>query len=101
MADGSVAVRWTTEQEVDTVGFRVLREDTVRTREKANRTAMTVVAAMIPAQGAGLTGATYEVVDASSQARTATTYWLEDIDINGRVTRHGPIVVERGSRRTR
>jgi hypothetical protein len=101
MADGSVAVRWTTEQEVDTVGFRVLREDTIRSREKANRTALTVVAAMIPAQGAGLTGATYEVVDASAQARTATTYWLEDIDINGRVTRHGPIVVERVSRRTR
>lgn len=101
MADGSIAVRWTTEQEVDTVGFRVLREDSVRTREKANRVSMTVVAAMIPAQGAGLTGATYEVVDASTEARTATNYWLEDIDINGRVTRHGPIVVERGSRRTR
>ncbi len=55
-----------------------------------------VVAPMIPAAGHGLVGAAYEFLDNSKRASAADQYWIEDIDLWGKVTRHGPIVVDRG-----
>ena len=37
---------------------------------------------------------------ASAAARRAVRYYIEDIDIFGKVTRHGPILVEPGTRST-
>ena len=41
----------------------------------------------------------YERLDDSPEARRAVHYYIEDIDLFGKVTRHGPIVVQRGERR--
>ena len=48
--------------------------------------------------GTNLVGGSYEVIDDSPEAARAVHYYVEDIDIFGKVTRHGPIVVERGER---
>ena len=85
-----VLLAWTTVTEVDTVGFRLLRI-TPGSREKA----LKVIAPMIPASGTGLTGATYQFLDNTYRPGSAAQYYVEDIDIFGKVTRHGPIVVER------
>ena len=74
--------------------FRILREIPSTSREKR----LDVLADMIPAAGAGLTGASYEFLDASREAATALGYYIEDVDIYGRVRRHGPIAVDRGDR---
>ena len=55
-------------------------------------------AAMVPAMGTSLTGASYEVIDGSFAAADATEYILQDVDLFGKVTDHGPIMVDRGSR---
>jgi cysteine-rich repeat protein len=90
-----VLLRWTTVIEIDTIGFRVLREDPTGRREKG----LSIVAELIPSAGHGLAGATYELFDNAPAAARAAHYYLEDIDIHGKVTRHGPIVVDRGLRR--
>ena len=74
------------------MGFRVLRES--GNREKS----MTVIAPLIRAAGNGLTGASYEFLDNARQATGNVRYYIEDIDLNGKVTRHGPIEVQPGSR---
>jgi hypothetical protein len=88
-----VAVRWTTALEADTVGFQVLRED-ARRREKA----LHPVGPIVPALGSEVEGGSYDLVDDSPEAAKATVYYIEDIDLFGRVTRHGPILVPRGVR---
>ncbi len=93
-ADG-VLIRWVTSLEVDTIGFRVLRETATGRREKL----LSAVAEMIPAAGNGLTGASYEVLDPKETSVDVLYYYLEDIDVFGRVTRHGPITIESGVRK--
>ena len=82
--------------EIDTVGFRILRESPGG-REKR----LDVVAPMIPAAGHGMAGASYEIFDGVRQSVADLQYYIEDIDIYGKVTRHGPIAVDRGVRETR
>ncbi len=92
-----VLLEWTTAVEVDTVGFRILRE--TRGKGKGAEKAITVVADRIPASGNGLSGASYEFLDNSRiRGGAEVVYYLEDLDAFGRVTRHGPIQVQRGSR---
>lgn len=85
-----VLVSWTTAQEIDTTGFRLLRE-TTNGPEKTVR----VIAPFIPAAGHGLVGATYQFLDNARQHTDVVRYYVEDIDLDGRVTRHGPILVDR------
>ncbi len=89
-----VVIRWATAAEIDTVSFRVLRE--ILADGEGVEKSLDVVAPMIPAAGHGLVGASYEFLDNSKQAAFAVHYYLEDIDLWGKVTRHGPIVVDRG-----
>jgi len=56
---------------------------------------LNVIAPMIPAAGNGLTGATYQFFDNTLRTGIAAQYYIDDIDIFGKVTRHGPIVVTR------
>jgi hypothetical protein len=89
--DRGVLVQWTTGYEIDNLGFHVSREvDGVRTR---------VTAALIGGSGLELgrgTAATGERhyafwdLDAGSTDPSAV-YWLEDVDLNGQSTWHGPV----------
>ena len=46
----------------------------------------------MPAQAPGSTqGAAYQVQDAAVQAGYTYWYWLEDIDLGGQATLHGPV----------
>jgi hypothetical protein len=47
---------------------------------------------VIHPKGSDLSGAEYEFLDASKGRRSGdVAYYLEDIDLWGRVTRHGPV----------
>ena len=83
---GSVLIQWTTLAEIDNVGFRILRQ-----REGGKLLAIT--RSLIPAAGSEVSGATYRFVDDAVQPPGAISYYLEDIDLHGQATRHGPIVV--------
>lgn len=85
-ADG-VELRWRTGHEVNNLGFRIYRE------ENGQRTLITknIIAGSSLAVGRRATlttGRSYRWTDEDGSANSA--YWLEDIDLNGTHTLHGP-----------
>jgi hypothetical protein len=84
-----VSLSWTTAMEVDNAGFHIYRaaDNAGRSQQLGER----LTSSLIPAQGNG-TGASYQFVDATllTAADEARAYLLEDIDLNGTRTMHGP-----------
>ena len=90
MTSEGVLVSWTTALEIDTVGFRLLRESGAR-----EKTIEVVTPNWIPSSGTEVNGSYYQFVDRSSRLGGEVLYYLEDMDLNGKVTRHGPAVLVR------
>jgi hypothetical protein len=88
--DDKIFLQWKTGYEVDNLGFRVYRErDGVRTR--INPTLIAGSALLVKDVGTR-SGRTYGWWDADSpDAKPNAEYWLEDVDLNGTTTWHGPI----------
>jgi hypothetical protein len=82
---GEVVLQWSTESETDNAGFNIYRADA----EKAQYTKIN--APLIPAKGSATQGTSYEFTDNSVQNRKTYYYKLEDIDLNGSSTMHGPV----------
>ena len=82
--NGSVTLNWATETEIDNAGFNILRADT------ENGVYVKVNAALIPAKAGATQGASYQFVDGNAKNRKTYYYKLEDIDLNGNATQHGP-----------
>ena len=86
----SIHVQWETSQEIDNLGFNLYRSNT-RTgpRIKLNET-------LIPTEvppGSPF-GAVYDYVDSYRlRSGRAYFYWLEDVDLSGYGTLHGPVRV--------
>ena len=90
LADG-VILRWLTAAEVDVVGFNLYRAASAAgpyTRLNAD---------LIPAQGDAMTGASYDYLDTPGFG--VFYYQLEDVEIGGGITRHGPISAQSGATR--
>jgi len=80
-----IILEWSTESETDSAGFNLYRFES----DKGNY--IKINAALILAKGSATQGASYEFED--STARNGMMYWykLEDIDLNGKSTIHGPV----------
>lgn len=83
----TVIVEWSTASELDTAGFNLYRSDTpagpfTRVNEE-----------LIPASPDPLIGGSYRFTDTNVVAGHTYYYQLEDVEINGTTTRHGPIEV--------
>lgn len=87
--NGRVRVEWTTESEVENAGFNVYRA------EDADGPYERITSALVPAQGAPTMGADYAIDDDGLQNRTTYYYLLEDVALDGTVTRHRPPVSAR------
>jgi hypothetical protein len=84
---GSVLIEWATAWEIDTYGFYLLRSETGNLSDA-------VEVAFVPAEGRGQgSGGTYSYLDRTVGAGLAYSYWLVDVDTNGRRTVRGPVVV--------
>ncbi len=79
-----VILRWRTLSEIDHAGFLIWRQD-----RPGNGQYVTVRLIRPPAGGGELAGATYAFADPAPPAK-GSTYWLDDVDCHGRITRHGP-----------
>jgi hypothetical protein len=80
----AVAIEWTTASEIDNAGFNVYRA------ESEDGEYIRINDEMINAQGSSTEGASYEFVDEGLQNRKAYYYKLEDVDLDGQSTFHGP-----------
>ncbi|MEK6301611.1 MAG: FG-GAP-like repeat-containing protein [Acidobacteriota bacterium] len=92
--DNGVFIHWQTGMEVENLGFHIYRE------AGGQRTRITpeVVAgsALIAGNKTTLTaGNSYAWFDAGGKDNQDAQYWLEDIDIDGKSTLHGPISPKR------
>ena len=84
---GKVILVWSTESEISNAGFNLYRSHIWDDGYiKINDT-------LIPATGSPLQGAAYEFIDNSITAWKPYFYKLEDIDMNGTATVHGPVFV--------
>ena len=97
--DGTVTLMWTTQSEKETAGFNIYRGkvgfgrsgrvasdselDSVE-MEKINTT-------LIPAKGSATSGAEYTYTDDDVKNGFTYVYKLEDVDMNGVATEHGPV----------
>lgn len=85
----AVGVQWETATETGNLGFHLYRA------ESADGPWNRLNGDLIPSESPGAPiGANYEFVDESVAAETTYYYRLEDVDLYGRVTQHGPVVVE-------
>jgi hypothetical protein len=81
----SVVLNWKTESETDNAGFNIYRA------ESENGQYTKINKALIHAQGCATQGAKYVFTDNKVKNRTTYSYKLEDIDLNGKPTMHGPV----------
>ncbi len=80
-----ITLQWNTASEIDNAGFNIYRAaseggDYIR-----------INAELIPAEGNSVAGASYEFIDRGLKNRKTYYYELEDIDMNGTATMHGPV----------
>lgn len=83
VAGERVTLSWETATEVDNAGFNLYRASS------ATAPAEQINATLIPAEGDTIFGATYAFEDTPGSG--IFYYWLEDVDLSGKTTRHGPI----------
>jgi len=81
----AVTLLWLTASEINNAGFNLYRAD------DQNGTYERINADIIPAQGSSTQGESYTFVDKKLQNRKTYYYKLEDIDLNGTSTFHGPV----------
>lgn len=82
-----VIVEWTTESEVETAGFNLYRSDS------SEGPYVKVNPALIPGSSDPLLGGRYVYTDTNVVAGRTYYYKLEDVELDGTTTLHGPIEV--------
>jgi hypothetical protein len=83
--DGQVLLAWETVSEIDNEGFNMWRS------EAADSDYTRLNPSLIPARGNADTGASYEFTDGDVVNGVTYYYKLEDVDLNGVSTFHGPV----------
>ena len=84
-APGAVQLAWATATESDNAGFHIWRADS-----EAGAYAR-ITANLIPSQGDPTHGASYAYSDTDVNAGKTYWYKLEDVDVRGQSTFHGPV----------
>jgi len=86
-ATATVIVEWTTESEIDLAGFNLYRSD------NPQGAFMKVNDALVPASADPIAGGSYVYTDTAVTAGVTYYYKLEDVELDGNGTMHGPIEI--------
>ena len=90
-AGGGVLLEWRTREEIRNLGFNVYRED-AQGRDRLNPSIIAGSALLIRGGRPQHAAKTYQWLDAEGTVQS--TYWLEDVDLNGTRMSHGPVHAE-------
>ena len=82
---GQFILTWSTASEIDNAGFNIYRA------ESEDGEYIEINDSLIPVKGSSTQGANYEFIDNDVKNRKTYFYKLEDIDLNGKSTMHGPV----------
>lgn len=82
-----IVVQWTTGSEINTAGFNLYRSD------KAEGPFTRINEQLVPATNDPIAGGRYQYQDADVRSGQTYYYELEDVELNGTSTRHGPIII--------
>ena len=85
---GEIILAWSTEAEIDNAGFNLYCS------ESEGGAYSKINGSLIPARGTPTRGASYAFIDADAKNRRTYYYKLEDIDLSGKSTMHGPVSAE-------
>jgi len=88
----SVLLSWETLMETNTAGFIIYRAESSM-GSKNSVGAYVRISGSIPARGSELQGATYTFTDNDVKPGRTYFYRLDDVDLRGRATQHGPVSV--------
>jgi hypothetical protein len=87
---GRVFIQWKTGYEVDNLGFNIYR-DVGGKRSRVNPSLVAGSALLAGAKTALTAGGSYAWFDSHPTDGEFVQYWLEDVDLNGNKTLHGPV----------
>ena len=89
LAEGAILLEWETATEIDNLGFNLYRaKSSTDSRTQLNES-------LLPSQSPGsMLGATYGFRDETVTEGVAYYYWLEDVDLYGGGTSHGPLGIK-------
>jgi len=87
--DNGVYLEWKTGFEVNNLGFRVYRDQGGQ-RVLLNQQVL-AGSALVAGSAAIGAGRSYSLWDSATEGNVDAQYWLEDIDLNGQSSWHGPI----------
>jgi hypothetical protein len=90
-ADSSIILKWETEAEPKNAGFNISRA------ESENGDYIKINSELILAKGSSTQGASYEFIDTVVQINMTYYYKLDDMDLSGTFTSHGPVHATVGS----
>ena len=93
-ADGSVLLEWHTHEESRNLGFYVYREDAAG-RHRVSGALIVGSALLLRSSRPQHAAKTYRWIDL--QPVDGAAYWIEDVDINGTKTLHGPANIQPAS----
>lgn len=95
--NGNVLLEWKTGLDVDNLGFNVYRD--VRGKRTRINPQLLAGSALMVGGGTHLrSGRSYAWADDLPKSRDAQ-YWLEEVDLNGQSTWHGPVGIDRSTSR--
>jgi uncharacterized repeat protein (TIGR01451 family) len=89
--DGSVRLVWRTHEESRNLGFHIYRDDSLG-RHRVDPSLIAGSALLLRGSRPQHAAKLYALVD--SQPTPDAVYWIEDVDINGSRTLHGPVYTE-------
>jgi uncharacterized repeat protein (TIGR01451 family) len=94
---GGVILEWHTQEEIRNLGFNLYREDAAG-RHRVNPSIIAGAALFVRGAQPQHAAKTYQWIDAAGTAQAS--YVLEDVDLNGTRTSHGPVSAEVSSENT-
>jgi Peptidase family C25/SdrD B-like domain/GEVED domain len=90
-----VTLTWQTEREVDNLGFHIYRQVSGAAQEKLNEHIITGSAFVTGRDAAH--PRSYRFTDRNAPETAFVQYWIEDVDLDGTRTMHGPISPSNGA----